>query len=701
METEELRDKIHDFVYSKKALFLLIVLVLIIIIVLFIPKENKLEKEIINYTKVYIQKNNINSNTFVSLYQLEEAGIYKSSGCNQATGIYYYQGKYVPYLMCNEYYSSTITDLKNSNKYLALNGNVFLITNSSNFQDPGYTLKNQNYKVEVINTFKPTHGLYKISYIIRDQSGSRKGILERIVLYSEYNENYNSESLRLKGSNPTYVLKDKQYVEPGFIAVDKNGNDQTSLVKVSGSVNTSVPGSYTLTYKLNQIEVTRTVIVSNIAAVLNVDEEEEYVSDSVNIMIKIMGQDYSHTILPDGQRSLNTSINFEVVNNGVYSFIVYDKYNNQIKLDKKIMNIDKSIPQGTCVANLNEGKTYITVTATDELSGIAGYYYSNGSNTTSLINNNQYTYSNLYDNISVIIEDKVGNKANITCTKTGDGSYAQIKPASGANIIKSDSSDSLKVSIEKTSGYYLTRVWVRDPYNQTQKGVIANWGSQLERPFNIIQREISNKNLQNKIVVAINASGFYLAGSWEPNSSSYNSQYNKTTEGPLVITNGQVVRNWYYDSAIDKARNHALYAISPSGNLEVYPNFNKLSENERKNLFTKIINSNYKNSWVFRPVIMQNGQIVSSDILGTFLNGGGKRQVVCQINRNNFAIISSTSNYNINGLRTILSNLKCQTAVNMDGGGSVALLYKSKNGALESITGGSRAIADTLYFTEK
>ena len=33
-------------------------------------------------------------------------------------------------------------------------------------------------------------------------------------------------------------------------------------------------------YKLNQIEVTRTVIVSNIAAVLNVDEEEEYVLDS-------------------------------------------------------------------------------------------------------------------------------------------------------------------------------------------------------------------------------------------------------------------------------------------------------------------------------------------------------------------------------------------------------------------------------------
>lgn len=223
----------------------------------------------------------------------------------------------------------------------------------------------------------------------------------------------------------------------------------------------------------------------------------------------------------------------------------------------------------------------------------------------------------------------------------------------------------------------------------------------MEKPFNIIQREISNKNLTNKILVAINASGFYLAGSWEPNSKSYNSRYNKTTEGPLVITNGQVIRNWYYDSAIDKARNHALYAISQNGNLEVYPNFNKLSESARKSLFDKIISLNYRNTWVFRPVIMQNGQIVDSNILGTFLNSSGKRQILCQINRNNFAIISTTSKYNINGIKTILNSLSCQTAVNMDGGGSVALLYKSKTGKLETITGGSRSIADTLYFTEK
>lgn len=702
METEELRDKIHNFVYNKKILYIVVLFILIIFVILLFPQtsNNNFDKEIIKYAETYVRTHNISNNNFISLYDLEVANIYTSKGCNKATGIYYSQGKYEAYLMCNDHYSSNIKNLKNKDKYITLNGSPFIITNSNNFQDPGYSLNNSSYRVEVINTFRAEEGLHRIIYIVRDQNGNRKSTLERLVLYSEYNSNYNEGSLRLKGSNPTYVLKNKQYIEPGVVAVDVNGNDQSSNVKISGSVNTLIPGSYKITYKLDQVEIVREVIVSDMMAILNLDTDAEYVGDSVTLELDINGKDYNYTLLPSGERRDTDKINYKVTTNGIYTFIIYDRYNNQLKLQQEVDNIDKNIPTGTCVANLNEGKTKVTVTAKDEQSGISGYYYNNGANTTSKMAVSSYTFSNLYENVSVIVEDKVGNKATLLCTKTGDGSYAQILPSSGANIIASDNSDTLKVSIEKNNGYYLTRIWVRDPYGQTKKGVIANWGGNLEKPFDIIKREISNNNLQNKIVVAINASGFYLAGSWEPNSSSYNSKYNKTTEGPLVITNGNVIRNWYYDSAIDKARNHALYAISPNGSLDAYPNFNKLSENERKTLFDKIINSNYKNTWVFRPLIMQKGKVVDSNILGTFLNGSAKRQVLCQINRNNFAILSTTSGYDINGLEKILTNLNCETAVNMDGGGSVALLYKSKNGTLESITGGSRSIADTLYFTE-
>lgn len=704
MKMDEAKDKIRNIVYNNKEILILIILIVIVFAILLFPEKdsNNFEKEIIKHVQTYVRTNNVPSNKFISLYDLETAKIYTSKGCNKATGVLYNNGKYEAYLMCNDYYSSNIKKLKTKDKYITLIGNAFWITNSKNFQDPGYSLNNNNYKVEVINNYKPEEGLYKIIYIVRDQNGNRKSTLERVVLYSEYNSNYNEGSLRLKGSNPMYVLKGKQYIEPGFVAVDINGNNQSSNVKISGSVNTSIPGTYKITYKLEQVELIREVIVSDIIAIINVDDEEKFVKDAVNLSVEITGKDYDYTIIPSGERRNTNVINYKVTNNGIYTFIIYDKYNNQLKLQQEVNNIDNTIPTGKCVANLNEGKTKVTVSALDEESGIAGYYYNNGKNTTGKQTVSEYTFSNLYENVSVIVEDKVGNKATLVCSKTGDGSYAQILPSSGANIVASDSSDTLKVSIEKTSGYYLTRVWVRDPYNQTQKGVIANWGSKLEKPFDIIQREISNKNLQNKIVVAINASGFYLSGSWSPScGSSYASKYDRTTEGPLVITNGNVVRNWYSDSAIDKARNHVLYAISPDGTLDTYPNFNKLTENERKNLFDKIISLNYKNTWVFRPVIMQNGKMVNSDILGTFLDGSAKRQVLCQINYNNFAILSTTSSYNKNGLNSILTSLNCQTAVNMDGGGSVALLYKGKNGTLTTLVGGSRPLVDTLYFTEK
>jgi len=45
--------------------------------------------------------------------------------------------------------------------------------------------------------------------------------------------------------------------------------------------------------------------------------------------------------------------------------------------------------------------------------------------------------------------------------------------------------------------------------------------------------------------------------------------------------------------------------------------------------------------------------------------------------------------------------LNCQTGTNLDGGGSIALLYKSKStNNIETIIGGGRALTEVGYFTE-
>lgn len=504
-------------------------------------------------------------------------------------------------------------------------------------------------------------------------------------------------TIKLIGDNPYYLLKGKNYEEPGYEAYDANNNNISYKVTTSGMVDSNTPGRYEIVYRADSIEAKRTVIVSNIEPKF-IDEDTDYTSDNYTIMLLIQGNDYLKTILPDNKEVKYSGIEYEVSENGVYEFIVFDKYNNQIKLKRKVTTIDKEEPTGSCTNKLDLGKTYVEVSAKDTLSGVASYVYNNGANSLSS-KDSKYTYSGLYKDVNVTLIDKVGNKTTIKCVSSGEGATAQIKPPSGANIIKSDDADTLKVSIEKKNGYYITRIWVLDPYNQINKGIIlSNWNKKRAYAATILQNEITTKNLNNKIVVGINGSGFYENGTWTPNctSSSYKNQYNRTTEGPLVIHEGKVIRNWYEAGAVDRSRNHSIYTISKDGNFEVYQNFNGLSESNRKTLFDNIIKKGYRNTWTFRPVAILNGTILTTNLVGEQMKN---RNVVCQIDRNNWVILTgeTTAKDAVNTLK----NLGCQTAVNMDGSGSVSLHFKSKIGTLEKIHGGGRDIVDTLYFTEK
>ena len=75
-------------------------------------------------------------------------------------------------------------------------------------------------------------------------------------------------------------------------------------------------------------------------------------------------------------------------------------------------------------------------------------------------------------------------------------------------------------------------------------------------------------------------------------------------------------------------------------------------------------------------------------------------QIICQINENNFLLFTSKSETRNKALDE-LSKLGCQTAMNLDGGGSVAILYKDKNSSeIIRAIGGNRDLPEVGYFTE-
>ena len=71
----------------------------------------------------------------------------------------------------------------------------------------------------------------------------------------------NSYSLTLNGESRVTIYKGSIYNDPGVLAYDDNNNDLSSNVEVSGSVNTKRAGKYIITYKLDELTITREVNV--------------------------------------------------------------------------------------------------------------------------------------------------------------------------------------------------------------------------------------------------------------------------------------------------------------------------------------------------------------------------------------------------------------------------------------------------------
>lgn len=155
---------------------------------------------------------------------------------------------------------------------ISLTGGNMSIVEGNAFVEPGYSaIDNADGDISVtgvVVTGSVNHnvpGVYTLTYTATDAAGNSSATTRTVTVTAFVPGDTQAPSISLIGGNRTLNEGDT-WSEPGYTATDNVDGNITNSVVVTGSVNTSVPGVYTLTYTAtdaagNTGSVTRTVTV--------------------------------------------------------------------------------------------------------------------------------------------------------------------------------------------------------------------------------------------------------------------------------------------------------------------------------------------------------------------------------------------------------------------------------------------------------
>lgn len=530
-------------------------------------------------------------------------------------------------------------------------------------------------------------GTYKIKYSVR----SLFKVYRKIRTIKVLQDNLKEVNFTLNGSSMVNIKLGSNYSDPKFSCYLKsNMQNLDRYVKITSNLNNKKEGvyeiKYTLTYNGKTKELSRKVYVykETISYTLSTTA---LTNKPVTIKIRSNIHNFAYVILPNDNVIYKNEFSYNFYENNKYTFFVFDSLNNYETYTVNIDNIDKTPPSGTCKIVMKNGTTDYTVTSRDE--DISKYVYNNEEKYTST--KNTYKVSTYLRNDMVLLVDKAGNKTKVKCDVTK--SYEKvIKPSSKDNVVYSSTSDSLVVNIIKKDGYYLSRIWMKDPYLQVKKEMLSLNAKKLVLPKNILEQAINKYNLKSKIVLGGNASGPVMKGSHYSYVAERASYYNLKEPSALLVYNGNIIINDYKTYA----GNTTIYYINGKNQLSYIPIMENNSPIERKIAFENAISSGIYNTFAFNPMLVINGKVqsVSNDYYAL-------RNGFCQINENNFIwVVSDTKKWNKPDFATFMGSLGCVNAANFDGGGSVALFYKEKFGNIKTLTGNGRSLSSVIYFTE-
>ena len=357
-------------------------------------------------------------------------------------------------------------------------------------------------------------------------------------------------------------------------------------------------------------------------------------------------------------------------------------------------------PTGTCQATISGGKTTITVNSS---SNVVGYNY-NGVQTDS----NVYTVSESLNDASVVLIGNNGVATRINCETNCQTLPVYSKKYGKKYKSYSSNTESLKVDIRKDGDMLLTYIWVKDANNQLHKRYTVNDKAKNQKPKSNLTKAVKENNLKDKLVIGFNSSVPVGKDGKETFMNYFRKipAYNHREPSPLMIANGQVLvndPNQAYGSKKKPCSNFlSLYWIDGNNNLGGTPAYLcNYTAAQRAQIFNAVIASGARNTMIFRPLLVSNGQ--PTKLGKSFLKSADKKkqvkQAFCQLDTNNFILVSGKKYYK--NIGKYLVKLGCKTAVEFDAGHSTSVLFKKRGTTTPTVVyGGGRKLTMVTYFTE-
>ncbi len=378
-------------------------------------KTVKMEEEMVSSAKDYVLRNNISTNKEIYL-DVSKLGVNLSDNCSLTSGVIFDGEYYHPNLVCNDYKSNIINNNKEISDFIKLKGDeVIILAKGMTYFEPGYV---SNDIVTVIGNVGSEEGVYNVYY---KTTNSNSVATRKVIIIDNQIIRNLFPIISLNGEELIYLVQNHEYVEQGINGYDIVDGNITNNVKIDGGVNNNVVGEYILGYTLtnsrgysNTITRKINVISQNSDLVIDYTLEPRNLTNE-NVLISLnVSNEFNKIIYPNGEEG--KSLDYEVEDNGIYKFIIYDQYDRSIEKEIEIDNIYKTIPEGSCIATRFYNKTEIKVSI-DTDNEISSYEYIVNGSTINTSQSDFYSSTIVKPStVKVNLKDIVGNTNEITCS---------------------------------------------------------------------------------------------------------------------------------------------------------------------------------------------------------------------------------------------------------------------------------------------